>query len=118
MVAAAPAIDKWTVRALKPKLGFPKTASWDALVLPIDGIVFDPLESGSELGLRMFVPGLEASDVDDAHNALLRALDHGLGEERLADAVQFTEVRPLPADAAASELANARDKKSCEWKPR
>jgi hypothetical protein len=83
-----------------------------------DGVVFDPLErDGSDLGLRIFVPGIEGKDVEDAHNAVLRALDHGLGEEKFADKVQFTEVRTLPPDAAATDYIPLRDlEKFIEWR--
>lgn len=120
IVAAAPAIDGWRIRALKPKLGFPETTSWGGLTLRIDDLVFDPLElDGSDLGLRIFVPGIEAEDVEDAHNAVLRALDHGLGEEGLAETVQFTEVRPLPADAAATDYIPLQDlEKFIDWRDR
>ncbi len=68
-------------------------------------MVFEPLEreGSNDLGLRMYVPGLAAEHVDDAHNALLRALDHGLGEREFAEAVQYTEVLPLPKGASAEE---------------
>src|ERR1700752_5237367 len=39
VVAAAPTVKGWTVRALKPKLGFPKTVRWETLTLPIAGMV-------------------------------------------------------------------------------
>lgn len=120
VVTAAPAIDGWSIRALKPKLGFPKITSWEGFTLRIDDIVFDPLElDGSDLGLRIYVPGIEGKDVEDAHNAVLRALDHGLGEERLAKAVQSTEVRPLPTGAAATDYIPLRDlEKFIEWRKR
>jgi hypothetical protein len=106
VVAAAPRVEGWTVRALKPKLGFPVTVRWENVTLRTPEIVFDPLEraGAQELGLRILVPGLEEKDIDDAHNAILRAMDHGLGEEQLANAVAYTEVRPLPADAAAGDF--------------
>ena len=106
VVAAAPRVEGWTIRALKPKLGFPVTVRWESLTLRTAEIVFDPLERARspELGLRIFVPGLEEKDIDDAHNAILRAMDHGLGEEKLANAVAHTEVRPLPADVAAGDF--------------
>jgi len=118
IVAAAPAIEGWTIRALKPKIGFPKTTRWEGFTLRIDDIVFDPLElDGSDLGLRIFVPGIEAKDVENAHNAVLRALDHGLGEEKFAETVQSTEVRPLPADAAATDYIPLHDlEKFIEWR--
>ena len=89
IVARAPAVSGWTIRALKPKLGFPNTVTWDDLTIATDGIVFDALEreGSEELGLRIFVPGLKEVDVDKAHNAVLCALDHGLGEEKLAESI-------------------------------
>jgi hypothetical protein len=106
VVAAAPRVQGWTVHALKPKLGLPVTVRWERVTLRTAEIVFEPLErKGSpELGLRILVPGLEERDIDDAHNAILRALDHGLGEEKLAEAVAYTEVRSLPADVAAGDF--------------
>jgi hypothetical protein len=105
VVAAAPVIEGWTMHALKPQIGFPVSVRWGQVQLRMADVEFDPLEGESgELGLRMFVPGISDSDVNDAHNALLRALDHGLGEEAFAEKIQFTEVRLRPADQLAAEL--------------
>jgi hypothetical protein len=106
IVAAAPTLRGWTIRALKPKLGFPTTVSWDDLTIRIEEVVFAPLENeGTEdFGLRLFVPGIRPADTDNAHSAMLRALDHGLGEEKLAQAVHFTEVRPLPEEAEPADF--------------
>jgi hypothetical protein len=111
VVAAAPKVEGWTIRALKPRLGFPETATWENLTLAVDDIVFDPLErEGSpELGLRVFVPGIGEAEVGTAHNAILRAMDHGLGEERLARTVEFVEVRPLTADVEPRDLIPLSD---------
>jgi hypothetical protein len=105
VAGAAPRVDGWTVRALKPKLGFPATVRWEGVRLRIAEIVFDPLqrEGSRALGLRILVPGLEERDIDDAHNAILRAIDHGLGEEKHAEAIAHTEIRPLPTDVAAGD---------------
>jgi hypothetical protein len=105
VVGAAPMVDGWTIQALKPKLGFPVTTQWENLTLVIADIAFDPVEcDGGKLGLRIFVPGLDPKDAEDAHNALLRAMDHGLGEEMFAEAIQGTEVHPMPAGATASNF--------------
>jgi len=68
-------------------------------------VVFDPLErkDSEDLGLRILVPGLTPENVKDAHNAILRALDHGLGERAFAECVQYTEVLPSPEDASAED---------------
>lgn len=101
LVAAAPETPGWRFHALKPKLGFPETAEWEGYEVDIDEVVFLPLSSDDpdELGLRLLVPGLSADDAENAHNALLRAIDHGLGEREFAEAIQHTEVAPLDAPA-------------------
>jgi hypothetical protein len=111
VVAAAPIIDGWTIRALKPQIGCPETTQWEDLTLQLADVVFDPLEweGSSELGLRIFVPGIEEKDVDAAHNALLRALDHILGEEKFAEVVQYIEVLPLPANEASEQFIALSD---------
>jgi hypothetical protein len=101
IVQAAPLLKGWKFIALKPRLGFPETATWDGYEVNLAEVVFLPLQSSTgELGLQMMIPGLKAANRDDAHNALLRALDHGLGERAFAEAIQHTEVAALdePAD--------------------
>lgn len=121
IVAAAPAIDGWEVIALKPKIGMPVTAQWKDFTVHTDDVVFGPLERerSSDLGLRMYVPGLAPERVDDAHSALLRALDHALGEEQFAMCVQFTEVVPLPGDADVNDFIPLRDVDAfIDWRER
>jgi hypothetical protein len=53
VVAAAPAVPGWTLFALKPKLGFPATVSWEGFVLELAGVVFEALgRPGSPTSLR------------------------------------------------------------------
>jgi len=42
-------------------------------------------------------------------NALLRALDHTLGEEKFAESVQYTRVLPLPENAAREQFISLSD---------
>jgi len=121
VVAAAPAVDGWTFRCLKPKVGLPKVVQWENLTLSTATIVFDPLEreGSDDLGLRIFVPGIESRQIDDAHNAVLRAMDHILGEKRFAESVQHTEVQPLPPGADTKDLIPLADLDSfIEWRAR
>lgn len=106
IVAAAPEMPGWRILALKPKTGFPATTCWEGLTITLADVVFCPLErpGTDDLGLRMLVPGIGPDESESAHNALLRALDHGLGERAFADAVHHTEVLPLPDGASADEL--------------
>ena len=77
----------------------------------MSAVVFDPLERSDGLGLdlRICIPELDQGDIVDAHNAVLRAMDSGLGEERLAEAVQGTEVLPLPKGADRGDLIRLTD---------
>ena len=119
-VGQAPRVDGWTIQALKPRLGIPKTVTWNRVTVRIDELVFETLQGDdSSLGLRIFVPGLEPADVDAAHNALLRALDHALGEERLAMSVQGTEVLPMPANFNPEAHIPLRDlEQFMDWRDR
>jgi hypothetical protein len=105
-VSDAPTIAGWKIRALKPQSGFPETVTWDGVSLPLTQVVFDPLErpDSPDLGIRILVPDLQPAVHEAAHNAILRALDHGLGEEAFAEAVRFTELRSLPAGASLDDF--------------
>jgi hypothetical protein len=102
VVARAPRVAGWTIHALKPRLGFPKEARWQDTTIAIADVYFDTLNNRStgELLVRLFVSGLEEQHVPHAKAALMRALDHGLGERRFAEAVAYLEVRSLehPSD--------------------
>jgi hypothetical protein len=100
VVDAAPPIEGWKILALKPKLGFPTTARWEGYTLQVNEAFFEPLERNDSdaLGLRVLVPKLEAQDAADAHSAVIRALDHGLGEQGFAEEIEHVEVQPLPDD--------------------
>jgi hypothetical protein len=87
----------------------------------VSAVVLDPVErrDGRGLDLRILIPGLNPGDSEDAHNAVLRAMDHGIGEEQLAESVQGTEVRPLPQGAAQGELVPLTELDAfLEWRSR
>jgi len=96
VAGSAPTLQGWTVQALKPKLGFPATVDWQGFVLDLSKVWFIPLPQTDGLGLRLLVSDVQDADLEDAHNAVLRALDHGLGEERHAETILFTEIVSLP----------------------
>jgi hypothetical protein len=101
IVAAAPATNGWKFLALRPKLGLPKTVQWEGYTVKLAEVRFQPLsdpETG-ELGLQLLIPGLNEENAEDVHNALLRALDHGLGEREFAETIQFTDVAALEESA-------------------
>jgi len=120
-VAQAPQIDGWTIHALKPRLGMPATVAWEgATRVKLGEVVFEPLQAEDcSPGLRIYVPGLEQIDVESAHNALLRALDHTLGEERFAMGILFTEVVPAPTNFDPDAHIPLRDlEQFLDWKAR
>lgn len=98
VVAKAPKVPGWTVLALKPKTGFPPSIRWEDYEIIIADVLFQAgSQKGSGLVLKLFVPGLDEAHTDDAGNALLRAIDHGLGERAFAEAIEQIDVVPMPA---------------------
>ncbi len=97
IVAAAPKATGWKFFALKPKLGFPESAQWEGYRINIGDLLFEPLSGGEfdDFGIRLLVPELKEADADSAHAALVRAIDHGLGERQFAESIQYLEVAPL-----------------------
>lgn len=93
IVREAPAMQDWELFALKPRRGFPVTIKWEQTTVTVGDVLVVPVfrETG-EMGLRLYVPHLSESNQDDIHNALLRALDIGLGERRFAECVESTWV--------------------------
>jgi hypothetical protein len=116
IVSAAPQVKGWKIFALKPKLGFPETVEWEGFKISIAEVVFDPMDSeDGELGLRLLIPKLNEEDFEDAHNGLLRAIDHGLGEREFSESIQHTEVAAL--EGPASEYIPLTDLESfIQWR--
>lgn len=96
IVRGAPEINGWKFFALKPKRGFPLTTSFDQHDVALKDVLVQPVFSPSgELGLHLYLPDIHKENTDDAHNALLRALDAGLGEKRFAESVSATWGYPI-----------------------
>ena len=106
VAAHAPSISGWSIRALKPKLGFPESVRWHGLTIHVADLRFLPLRraGADDLGIRVLVPDIAAEDVNDARNAVVRAIDYGLGEERFATSIAYLDVRPLADDDRREEL--------------
>jgi hypothetical protein len=106
VVRRAPSMDGWTIHALKPKRGFPETTTWEGFTIRPSEVVFDPLMSkeDSQLAIRLYVPELDPARLKDAHNALLRAIDSGLGERAFAERIADTFVSPLSPEAKAEDF--------------
>lgn len=121
VVASAPVVDGWDIRALKPKLGFPERVQWEGQEIDVADLRFASLEcdGSDDLGLLIFVPGLADGNIDAAHSAVLRLLDHGLGEERAAAAIQHTELAPLTTGAPSDgTIALVNLERFLDWRSR
>lgn len=103
LVEAAPHIPEWNIRALKPALGF-------GFVLELYGLVFDPFcmwfmplvsrDQNPGIGLRIGFNDYLASREQNYLGGTLVLLDHALGEEQMAKAIQYVEVGSLPENPA------------------
>ncbi|MGB0579572.1 MAG: hypothetical protein ACPGVU_07720 [Limisphaerales bacterium] len=102
IIAAAPDLSDWTFLALKPQFDFPETTEWEGVQIRIADVRCILLEcvDTDELGLQLIVPHLNPAKEDALLNALLRAIDHGLGERRFAESIDFTELVDTPAAEA------------------
>lgn len=119
IVSSAPPVPDWRIIPLKPKIGFPTHTRWQGITIRIADVVFEPLErEGSEdLGLCLYISDLRPEDREDAHNAILQAIDHGLGEREFAEAVQYTEALPLPENASMDDFIPLLDlEKFITWR--
>jgi hypothetical protein len=97
IVQAAPPIPGWTVIALKPRIGFPEKATWEGIQVRIADVRCKPVERpDGVLDLKLYVPDLHPENKNAVHNALLGALDHGLGERTFAEQIEGTSVAPKP----------------------
>jgi hypothetical protein len=118
VIAGAPTVPGWTFFALKPRLGLPASACWEGFTLKLQGAVFEPLgrPGSDELGLRISVPGLDPRDLAAARAAMLRALDHALGERRFAESVGHVEVQPLPPEGAEEHIPLESLESFLDWR--
>ncbi|MDX2147343.1 MAG: hypothetical protein SFZ23_07450 [Planctomycetota bacterium] len=101
MVAAAPALPRWTFTPLKPAMGFDFTHYYEGVVYDPKTMWFLPLERPErprDLGLRVGVPSLRELDQDAAEFAVTIILETGLGERERAADVQHVEVVRKPND--------------------
>lgn len=105
IVAQAPEIKGWRILSLKPKIGFPNTTRWEGISVTIADVRFRPIrrKDSDLVDLELFVPNVDEDSRDAVHNALLRAIDHGLGERRFSETIAGTTVRIASWDAAGCE---------------
>jgi hypothetical protein len=103
MVAAAPALRRWTFTPLKPAMGFDFTHHYEDVLYDPKTMWFLPLERAErpqDLGLRIGIPSLRELDQDAAEFAVTVILETGLGERERAADVQHVEVVRKPNDPA------------------
>jgi hypothetical protein len=93
IVAAAPRIPGWTIRALKPRCGIPEFARWNQVRIPIAEVFFEPLDlTGGGLGIRLLISDYVESTAADAKLALIQAMEFALGERAFAAEIQYIEL--------------------------
>jgi hypothetical protein len=114
IVALAPRDSDWQFFALKPKSTFPETVRWESVRIAISDVFatvhFD--DDAAECGVVLHVAGLAPDDIEAAHDALLRALDHGLGERGFAELISYIEVVPLRDEGSDSTYVPLHDLES------
>ncbi len=103
VVAAAPAMNGWTISALKPPMGFGFSISNEGITLMVDELWFQPLVNAStaELGLRIATPDPDLVLDHQSVDMLWTIVETGLGERRAAEAIHHIEAVEMPSDPAA-----------------
>jgi hypothetical protein len=110
LVAAAPALDQWTVIPFRP----PKDIDQIAITFGQQRLAADDLwiraeRDGDRVGLNIFVRRLTEENREMLSGAVLLLLDSALGEYAVETQVGFIEIHPLPAQPAATGLQPFRE---------
>ena len=106
VVAQAPDLPGWAVRALRPPQGFAFIHNLEGFRFDPRGMRFDPMSNESNpsaLGLRVFVPEYGKAGADRALKAVWNILDTALGEEACLREVKYLEVCPAPPSVDGAE---------------
>lgn len=99
VIADAPRILGWKFVALKPPMGFDFTINYEGIEFYPRAMWFMPLKTASrphDIGLRIGVPNLTASNKNQADNAVATILETALGERSASLDIQYLEVGALP----------------------
>lgn len=76
---AAPALERWTVTAFRPRRTLVNTVEFHGKRVSPDEVQFSLLDNGKIAGIYMFLPGFQETDVDLKQVGYL-LLDEALGE--------------------------------------
>jgi hypothetical protein len=110
IVAAAPAIEGWTFRALKAAVGCPEVGRWENVTVRGEDVYFDAYENElGEVDLDIFIPGVGEDDAEGAHNLVLRMMDLTVGEEALAEGIHGTQLRMVEPGESMEERFTLAD---------
>jgi hypothetical protein len=103
LVSRAPKLEGWKFVSLRPAEGFGFTLEHEGSPLDTRTLWCLPVideEDPASLGLTIGLPALTPAKQEWAENAVLIALDRGLGERAAAEEIQFLELAKLPAAPA------------------
>jgi hypothetical protein len=105
VIAAAPVLPPWSFLALKPRIGFPLAARWNSVEIQIKDCGFELFrdEESGKFILNLLAAGFREDQSLDIHNALLRALDHGLGERYFAETISETDLELVDFETLSSK---------------
>jgi hypothetical protein len=105
LVAAAPALEGWTVVALRPRLGTAYTIAYRGFEVGPDEFWFREEESrDSRIALRIFVPGIGGPMHALAVEAARLVVHTAIGEEDAIEKLGRVQFRSLPSDPASRGL--------------
>ncbi len=109
MVDCAPQIDGWEFIALRPPKGFDYLVEHNGLELASEDMYFIILENevdSSLIGLKVGIHDFDKRRYKDYYQATYMFLEICLGEQVLADDVNYLDVCELPSDLDNSIFVN------------
>ena len=107
LVAKAPNISNWEIKALKPAMGINFVTSYEGIEIDPKNIWFLPLENENyphSIGLRICLLNYNAEHEELYLNASYQILDTILGEKSTALDIEHLEVGNLPLNPADEGL--------------
>ena len=104
LVAAAPAMSRWTVIPFRPPKDIGSVIEYDGHRVGPDDVWFRSEADGDRIGLTLYVRGLTEENTRTVGGATFILLDNALGEFAVETRVGFIEWKGLPDDPEAAGL--------------
>lgn len=109
LVAAAPALPGWEIKAFRQPKGTDLTIGYGELELSPEQIWFRAEPHGERTGLTLYVRGLERLDADFVRQASFLLLDAALGEYTVETRIGYIAWAAAPPDPAGAGLRSFHD---------